>query len=162
MKLCSHWVTMNEMKSEDYDSLLMQTFRAGISQTESSQTQKRYSTRSPTRTFGRRHLPSKRARKMFTLYWRCCCRFYEEKQSIVNFGTWTNSKQKLVKPKPLSSKLAKLDFWLSIYSVSQRKGDSVCETPTRGACISRLRLRWFNVECTANVVVTMYHNFLKL
>ena len=61
--------------------------------------QNKYSTRSPTpcrrlwcwcpRIFGRRHLPSKRAWEVFTLYWRCWCRFYEEKQFVVNFGTWT-------------------------------------------------------------------------
>ena len=67
--------------------------------------QNRYSTRSPTpcrrlwcwcpRIFDRRHLPSKLAWKMFTLYWRCCRRFHEEKQFVVNFETWTMNQNAL-------------------------------------------------------------------
>ena len=67
--------------------------------------QNKYSTRSPTpcrrlwcwcpRIFGHRHLPSKRAWKVFTLYWRCWCRFCEEKQFVVHFGTWTMNQNAL-------------------------------------------------------------------
>ena len=98
--------------------------------------QNRYSTSSPTlsdsevrrlwcwcpRIFGRRHLRSKRAWKMFTLYWRYWCRFYEEKQFVVNFGTWTMNQNALwqlkspqTKPKPLASKMA------AVKKVGQKK-----------------------------------------
>ena len=32
---------------------------------------------------------------MFALYWRCWCRFYEEKQFVVNIGTWTMNQNAL-------------------------------------------------------------------
>ena len=100
--------------------------------------QNRYSTRIPTpcrrlwcwcpRIFGRRHLPSKRAWKIFTLYWRCWCRFYEEKQFVVNFGTWMlnqNALWQLKSPqtktrrtaKPLASKMA------AVKKVGQENGE---------------------------------------
>ena len=79
--------------------------------------QNKYSTRSPTpcrrlwcwcpRIFGRRHLPSKLAWKMFTLYWRCWCRFYEEKQFVVNFGTWTMNQNVLWQLKSPQTKTRK-------------------------------------------------------
>ena len=79
--------------------------------------QNRYWTRSPTpcrrlwcwcpRIFGRRHLPSKRAWKMFTLYWRCWCRFYEEKQFVVNFGTWMMNQNALWQLKSPQTKTRK-------------------------------------------------------
>ena len=51
--------------------------------------------------------------KVFTIYLRCWCRFYEEQQSIVNFGTWTMNQNALwqlkslqIKTKPLPGKMA--------------------------------------------------------
>ena len=79
--------------------------------------QNRYSTKIPTpcrrlwcwcpRIFRRRHLPSKLAWKMFTLYWRCWCRFYEEKQFVVHFGTWTMNQNVLWQLKYLQTKTRK-------------------------------------------------------
>ena len=79
--------------------------------------QNKYSTKSPTpcrrlwcwcpRIFGCRHLPSKRAWKMFTLYQRCWCRFYEEKQFVVHFGTWTMNQNALWQLKSPQTKTRK-------------------------------------------------------
>ena len=105
----------------------------------------RYSTRSPTpcrrlwcccpRIFGRRHLPSKRAWKVFTLSYTegVDVVFTKKNSSLLTLerGRWIGMlcdssnlhKQKLVKPNPLASKkwkkwdkkMAESDFWLSIY-----------------------------------------------
>ena len=45
--------------------------------------------------------------KCFTIYWRCWCCFYEGKQFVVNFGTWTMNQNALWQLKSPQTKTRK-------------------------------------------------------